>query len=50
MEGSCGYAFMFFFMPITVLACLLFVTILAFRTIHPWMVRRLGAPRQDGGT
>lgn len=49
MEGSCGYAFMFFFMPITVLACLLFVTILAFRKIHPWMARRLGAPRRDGG-
>jgi hypothetical protein len=41
MEGSCGYAFSFFFMPITVLACLLFVTVLAFRKVHPWLVRRL---------
>ncbi|HEU0231037.1 MAG TPA: hypothetical protein VFR20_10725 [Burkholderiaceae bacterium] len=42
MEGSCGYAFSFFFMPIIVLSCLIFVTILAYRKIHPWLVRRLG--------
>lgn len=45
MAGSCGYAFTFFLAPITVLACLLFVTILAFRKIYPWLARRLGAPR-----
>lgn len=45
MEGGCGYAFSFFFMPIVVLSCLLFVTVLAFRKIHPWMVRRLPAKK-----
>lgn len=50
MEGSCGYAFTFFFLPITVLTCLLSGTIIAFGRLHPWFARRLSAPRQDDKT
>lgn len=40
MEGSCGYAFTFFLLPITGLISFVVVTIFAFFRVYPWMTRR----------
>lgn len=45
MEGSCGYAYTFFLLPITALICLVAVTIFSFRKVYPWLVRRRATPR-----
>lgn len=42
MEGSCGYAFMFFLLPITVLICFVVVTVFTFYKVYPWLVRKRG--------
>lgn len=45
MEGSCGYAFTFSLLPITVLVCFVVVTIFAFCKVYPWLARRRATPR-----
>lgn len=45
MEGGCGYAFLFFLLPITVLICFGAVAVFAFCKVYPWLARRWATPR-----